>query len=745
MRRISLLTCVLFFLVTTGYAQISYGGKPLPLAVTRSSDNILFEEMPAFDVEEELRIDSLNESDLRSSYRFAYKFMTNYNRSNSGASFTLPDGTRVWRLGIRSRGALSINVLFSEFELPQGAKLFLYNSDQSHIRGSFTYLNNSDLQIFPVSPVEGEELIIEYQEPANVPFSGRLTIGEVNHAYRAVPGREPEGDFSVLYCMQSLSCFPDDPVLTPELGRSVVLLIIDGVTSCSGVMVNNTAKDGKPYLLTASHCINNDFKITEPEGFAKVAESIICFFNYDSPLCSPVIRGTEELSMVSTTYRALNEKHDMALLELKETPPAYYQPYYAGWDLSEEQESTFFSIHHPRGSLKRVNWLDGNVELTSFVISQMDFEKDAHWFVSRWTSGSTAPGSSGSPLFNMQGRIIGALSGGYSECRNPKNDYYFALSKTWEPEDDRSRQLKYWLNPTNKPGLVCDGMNPYDDTSNCIRLSNIRTNGNVNDTEVATVNGSDIIPLFGNNTLDMSEFAEEYYTAKPTSVYGAYLVTPSVGMKYDGLDVEVRVYSGSNGPETLIHSEVFQPKYWNKAGNSFQETEKLLSRAQESFIRFEKPVKVEGTFYVGYRIKSAPDDTYFSALNLKKNTTIQNTTWILTEDKWIKASNYPEYGFNTSLYVDPVIQSATDVGNLPIVSSENVQIIKAFDGRMLSIILPDGVKKGNFSLISINGKIMKENTLSDNQSTLSLPLNLIGIYLVKVTYESTQFVQKILF
>ena len=53
-------------------AQVSHGGRPLPLSLMRSTNGQMFKEMPPFDVQEELRIDSLNESDLRSGFRFAY-------------------------------------------------------------------------------------------------------------------------------------------------------------------------------------------------------------------------------------------------------------------------------------------------------------------------------------------------------------------------------------------------------------------------------------------------------------------------------------------------------------------------------------------------------------------------------------------------------------------------------------------------------------------------------------------------
>ena len=74
-------------------AQVSHGGRPLPLSLMRSTNGQMFKEMPPFDVQEELRIDSLNESDLKRGFRFAYKFITDYNRYNSGVTFTGPDGT----------------------------------------------------------------------------------------------------------------------------------------------------------------------------------------------------------------------------------------------------------------------------------------------------------------------------------------------------------------------------------------------------------------------------------------------------------------------------------------------------------------------------------------------------------------------------------------------------------------------------------------------------------------------------
>jgi len=735
-----------FLLVCAG--QVSHGGKPLPLYALRSMNDQWICEMPSFDVDEQLRIDSLCDTDLRSGYRFAYKFMTNYNRSNSGMTFTLPDGTTVWRLGIRSQGALSLNVLFTEFELPVGGRLFLYNSDQTHILGAFNHLNNSELGILPVSPVYGEELVIEYQEPPGTLFSGKLTVGEVNHAYRYLRGREPGHNQDAFSCMDPVACFSADDPLIEESERSVVLIMINGDTACSGVMINNTSGNGKPYLLTASHCINRNFLITDPEQYAVMAGSIVCFFNYNSPICNPEFRGTEEMSVSSTKYLALNDSHDMALLELLEVPPIYYQPYYAGWDLSETQPSPFFAIHHPSGSVKRLNWFDGELSLATFKTIGASFSKDAHWFVNQWTSGCTHGGSSGSPLFNMRGKIVGALSGGFSSCSTPTRDYYYALSKAWEPEEEKDRQLKYWLDPTGKDYRSCDGLDPYKNNSPCERLSNVSMNGNRDEIEITEVSNTNPLPLFSNNALGADEFAEVYTVAKESKVYGAYIVTPFLGFNTKGLEVEICVYGGKNKPEKLLHKETFRPSFahYEKLTGTFGDSLKLLDRAQESFVAFSKAVEVKDRFYIGYKIVSAPDDVYFTVYNIPKGRTLDNTTWLLYKNNWIEADAHPFSPMKTSLFIDPVIHDVNGSGSGTIRPGEDpVYISVGADRNTLYVVLPQGIESGRLSLIDMNGKIVKDYSVESRQANLPVPANLSGIYIAKLLYKQKQFIQKIIF
>jgi hypothetical protein len=725
-------------------AQVSHGGRPLPAVMTRSYQNNFFEEMPFFDVQEALRTDSLSQSDLRGGYRFAYKFMTDLNRSNSGSSFTLSDGTRVWMLGIRSEDALSINVLFSEYDLPEGAQVFLYNSSRTQILGAFNHLNNSALGILPVSPVRGDELIIEYQEPAQASFPGRLTVGEVNHGYRSLHGYEPAGDKNEYNCMPSPVCFDDDKEYA-LVSRSAVLLVIDGTTACTGVMVNNTLNDGKPYLLTASHCLNKDFSIKNPD-YEAVAGRIVCFFNYTSPTCDSVIRGTEEMSVASARYRAVNEKADMALLELAEAPPAYYQPYYAGWTIEENGAvPPYIGIHHPTASVKRINVFENNLSLRTFDIKEMEFYRNAHWNIGQWNIGSTAEGSSGSPLFDSANRLVGLLSGGRSTCNFPVDDYYYAFFKAWDPSADVTGQLKYWLNPSGSDRLTLDGLEPYADRS-CYRLSNISGMKLQDSILISELPSPATGNLFGINSLKTTEYAEEYRISGKAWVDGVYLVTPSITFADKDFNVEIRVYQGNETPQSLLHSELFRPVYTelSPTDSTFITIEKRLNRQQESFVAFHKPIEVSGTFYIGYKINASAESS-FAVYNLPKGQTTRNTAWVRNGNEWFRTTSHPLLPFSTSLFIDPVVHYINGASNNTVDRQNNpVRIWVDAPRHELHLLLPE-TERATYRLYSTAGQLLREQSINGSEATLSVSGFPPGIYVIRIKGDNLSHTQKVHF
>lgn len=729
--------------VATLQAQISHGGNPLPLSMLRSDRSGWTEEMPPFDVAAEMRIDSLNESDLRSGHRFAYKFMTRFTPDNSGVRFTLPDGTNVWRLGIRSAGAYSINLLFTRYHLPEGAQLFLYDPAQRQVLGSFDHRNNSDLDLLPTAPVWGDELIVEYQEPAKAAFRGELEVGEVNHAYRQLRGgAEPKEDVDWLDCIPAVSCYADSVGSYDPVSRSVVMLIIDGSVSCTGVLMNNRQQDGRPYVMTASHCLNENFTVENPD-YAKIAGSIVSFFNYESPLCRPKIRGTEEMSMASARLRAVNERHDMVLLELLERPPLHYRPYYAGWNLQEESNPPYTCLQHPKGGTKGIAIEKEAVPTVSFDYRSL-FEKESHLYISAWEVGCTALGSSGAPLLDASHRVVGILSGGRSSCQQPNDDYFYSLRKAWRASDDPAHQLAYWLDPLAQPSVSCPGLNPYAEAP-CLRLSHVQSSGHRDKVEQLMLKENEKEPLFGNNSLGVTACVEAYECQGTAELYGLYLVTPAVSVSPSDLKVNVVVYEGEQQPERLLCRQPFRPAYRNKSSldQSFQETVKSLNRAQESYVQFDKPIEVKGRFFVGYEIEEAPKGCHFSAYNLPKGVTTRNTTYLQQGGQWLAANEHASALFNTSLYIDPLLCYTSPSATEPIVQQE-VLLIRQADGRVW-VQLPQEVTTATYSIHTITGQTWAKGSLCAPQAELPVHSCPAGVYVVCICYNNKYFARKMIF
>ena len=115
---------------------------------------------------------------------FAFTTEVRYDYTNSGVWDTLENGWKIWRLGIRSEGAHSLNVIFTDFRLERGVRVFLFDPRQQYTLGAYTYLNNRPYDILAVEPVPGDLLFIEMQVPPFVQNPGKLCVGNVGHAFK---------------------------------------------------------------------------------------------------------------------------------------------------------------------------------------------------------------------------------------------------------------------------------------------------------------------------------------------------------------------------------------------------------------------------------------------------------------------------------------------------------------------------------------------------------------------------------
>lgn len=654
----TLLLLISFFIPKSIQAQISYGGKPLPLDASSVTRSVLPAQIPFVDMKpvsnQSLQWRSAQDNDDFKSLEFAHKFFVNLRPDNSGIVFNTNDNIKVWRVGIRSKEAYSLNILFSKFNIPEGAKVFVYNADQSEILGSYTHKNNSDINMLPIQPIEGDEIIVEYLEPLNSAFKGEIEIGEVNHdfvgLFRAAEPRDPGQQ-----CHPNIVCYPEDI----EPGSGVVGIIINGATYCTASLINNTENNGIPYLITATHCLNRDYNASflNNRQYDLVAGNIVAFFGYQSPNCEEYIRGTVQMSMASLDSVFISERHDVSLLKFKETPPVEYQPYYLGWNATSSNNQTpYHGIHHPNGGIKKVAIENDALAIGSFGSAPpYNMEPNAHWLVKAWDIAATEVGSSGSPLLDNQKRIVGTLTGGESYCSSPKGpDYYASLNKVWEYTDDNVTpvSLKSFLDPQDSGVTTIEGYNPYENQP-YTKSSNYLTDDKV----TSTMHNS--VPMFAtNNTYGYKEFAEEFYAKSSTQLKGVFITSPTIS-DAKNLDVKIRIYRDNDGvPGSLIHQQdlKYSFKYYENGG--FHESDRNMNiKNVENYLRFTNPISVSGKFYIAYSDNSQKTNG-FSVMNVeprKAGTAYPTTAWIKDPTGWIKTNESIENPINTSLMIAPYV------------------------------------------------------------------------------------------
>lgn len=445
---------ILFSLILCGnhnvVAQLNQGGMPVSftLPAERALSVVEFERMPEVDIERLRQEDQFLDHQPQP-WRFGENIEVNYTPDNSGVWDELPEGGRIWRLGIASPGALSLNLTFTQYHLPPGAQLFVYSHDKDHLLGAFTEENNQDDRLFATTLLLTDRIIIEYYEPARVDFTGRLQLGTVTHGYRGV-GEFMRGFGDSGWCNLNVAC-PEAEGWEAQI-RSVVMLVSGSNGFCTGAMVNNTNHDGTPLLLSANHC----YQSSGPG-------SIVFWFNWQSATCDNPAESPSYQALSGAMDRARHNSSDYWLLELNHTPPEEYNVYLSGWNriMDATISETIVGIHHPRGDIKKFSYATGGVEAASY--GGVPGTGNTHWRII-WSGGTTTePASSGSPIFDAQGRILGQLHGGQAACGNTLPDWYGRLGVSWDVGNfvNNNTLLSDWLDPAGTGVQSVFGYDPH--------------------------------------------------------------------------------------------------------------------------------------------------------------------------------------------------------------------------------------------------------------------------------------------
>ncbi len=451
MRSLSSIVLLLIIGGTPVCGQLSEGGYPPGFEHSSKSQVIPTEVMPVFDIQPLLEEDAYVDHLPGYPTRFSKNFNVQYNIAQSGAWTILPDGSRLWKLAIHSPGAYSIHLVFSEYILPKGARLFVYNENRDHILGAFTSRNNKPWGRLAVAPVKGETIIVEYHEPSVVEFHGKLAIGTVGHAYRNLAGTQDGYFGNSESCNKDVNCSIASgwQVEKQAVCRIIYTTLSGNSYLCSGSLINNTRNDGTPFFLTANHCIPTYYE----------AQTAIFYFNYESPTCNGP-DGSIAQSISGAFLRATTNNLDFSLVEISDTVHLSFEPYFAGWDVRPDPPASGVGIHHPEGDVKKISFYY-QPPITGDFIYEFAFDDSTHWYLESWSLGITQGGSSGSPMFNQNHHIVGDLTGGsvIGNCTSA-DAYYAKLYHSWNDYPNKAEQLKYWLDPDTSGLTTLNGYGP---------------------------------------------------------------------------------------------------------------------------------------------------------------------------------------------------------------------------------------------------------------------------------------------
>ncbi|MFW5657205.1 MAG: T9SS type A sorting domain-containing protein [Bacteroidota bacterium] len=709
MRNIITVFFLLFLISHNTDGQVSIAGKPADL----KTDDL---KPITFIAPKELKKAEASGSRQLKKLVFAHVHQTNISPEKHG-KWTHVDGMSIWRVKLASPRAYSLNLSFSQFRLVPGVKVFLYNPERSHVLGAYSYHNNKTNKMLATSPVTGDEVIVEMQVPAGIQNYGELLINRVGHDYVDVLSFFKDGQFG-----RSGSCNPDvvciDKDKHQEIKNAVTRIIFNNSELCTGTLVNNTNQDGRPFILTANHCLSDSAS----------AANAVFYFNYLSQFCEGP-DGITSKTIAGADLLATAKKIDFSLVELSQDIPDYYYPYFAGWNraLNDNEINSTFAIHHPWGDVKKIA-VDNGRPVTERYSSY--YELDSHWRILEWDDGTTEPGSSGGPLFNDQQQLIGDLTGGEASCLKPINDFFTKFGMAWSYYPENYRQLKHWLDPLNSDVSYIPGFNPYKQKDvECNIVSNYGAGEQLVLTDIPGEKGY----YSGHNALNVNTFAEKFISLDTVSISGTYMSIARLRSQNKTTSkVRLNVWLGDNGPETLLYQGDYR---YNQ-----------LIENRDVYLEFDSTLEVSGNFFIGVTLSPVNTDTFalYHTVNDIKNGALG--TYVLDNNNWKDIRTWSDYTVVGGLAIKPYVCGEYRDTIIPQGEISNPNIYPNPTNQIITIDYQNTrLKSITKTVFDAYGRVVISESTQTNDLSEKLDLQHLpsGIYFVKFRINQQEFTKRV--
>ena len=375
---------------------------------------------------------------------------------------SLPGGEKIWQQSISSEGAEGLILSFDKLYIPEGGELYIYTENREQVT-LFTSETNPAGEEYASGILYQNEIVLEYVQPAGTVENAIVKISDVGYLYR-----ERSAMADDMTCYINAGC---EEGANWQMQKNAVvgmwMQFPDGWYVCTGSLINNVRQDGTPYILTANHCIDGiqgTAFSTMRFDFFKESTSTNCTDQADKSSLTKTLTGATLIADIPVAGGS-----DGTLLKLTSTIPSDWLVYYNGWDARGIVATSGVGIHHPDAMVKKISTFTKKLSSSGAGGINMDGDitaGNAHWVVN-WAKTKngqsvTYGGSSGSPLYNENGHVIGTLTGGSSFCDEPnEEDFYGKFSYHWDKHSNNTQWFKNFLDPDNTGVLVLDGYDPH--------------------------------------------------------------------------------------------------------------------------------------------------------------------------------------------------------------------------------------------------------------------------------------------